>query len=33
MVTYNYSVPAGKVYLKQCTIQGRCFDQLHSLVG
>lgn len=33
MVTCNYSVPAGEVLLKQYTIQGRCFDQLHSLVG
>lgn len=33
VVTCNYSLPSGKVYLKQCTIQSKCFDQLHTLVG
>lgn len=33
VVTCNYSLPSGKVYLKQCAFQSKCFDQLHTLVG
>lgn len=33
VVTCNYPLPLGKVYLKQRTVQSKRFDQLCTMVG